>query len=297
MRVLTVATSVKGYFHLLRETTDRWGYDLHVLGWKQDWKGFAWKLVLYKEALQKVASNEPVICVDGYDVVAIAPSQEIERKFRASESPLVFSGQRYFPNQRWVQRFVDQVMSDDIQETITEKTSHARDYSRPCMGLLIGYSADLLRLFKKLIEIEKRRGTNDDQTLLNLHYLRHPDAIQVDTACTMFQNLWRTRGRLYGKIVPTDKHSEIEVYFDDAVDAFRVRNKAHQTSPCFLHAPFNLDINPVLKALKLDPPVLNYSKGWEYLRYSVLHHAKRAIGLYQPFKFRRTWRNGLPYSE
>ena len=279
MKIFTIATKSEGYFDLLRQTANRWGYDLHVLGWQQTWKGFAWKIELYIAALMKLPPDEPVICVDGYDVVTIGPPAEMHKKFKETNHRIVFSGQRYFPNQKRIQKLADQTMSLNLSKISDKKEDNSKDYSRPCMGLLIGYAGDLLLLFKKLMETERSKSINDDQTLLNIYYRSFPDSIHLDDKCMMFQNLWRTREGIYGKISSNDKDSEIEVIYDKVIESKRVRNKQYQTTACFLHAPFNLDMELLLNELNLNPPRMKFKKGWHYWRYSIIHHVKRALKL------------------
>ncbi len=283
MKILTIATKAEGYFNLLEETAQKWGYDLKVLGWEEEWKGFSWKLALYVGAFKNLPPDEPVICVDGYDVIAIAPAEEMLTKFKDFNQPIIFSGQRYFPNQKWLQYLADQVMSNDLVKVINEKSADTKDYSRPCMGLLIGYAKDLYLLFQRLLEIESQKSLNDDQTLLNIYYLQNPHSIQLDIHCVLFQNLWRTRGGIYGKISSKDKNAEVEVFYDSTIKAHRTRNKTFQTTACFLHAPFNLDMSMLLEEIQLNPPSVSFEKGWSYWKYSIMHHVKRALVLYAPF--------------
>jgi hypothetical protein len=250
------------------------------LGWQKEWQGFAWKLQLYLDALRKLPLEEPVICVDGYDVVVIAPAEEMLEKFKKLRHRMVFSGQRYFPNQKWIQRIADQVMSNNISTTINQSSDDTKDYTRPCMGLLMAYAGDLAALFESLLAIEKERSLNDDQTLLNIHYLNHPDSLYVDKECLMFQNLWRTRGGIYGKISSKDKSSEVEVFYDETIGAKRIRNKMFDSQACLIHAPFNLDMDMLLDELDLDHPTMKYAKGWHYWKYSLTHHISRAIKFY-----------------
>lgn len=286
MKLFTVATKEEGYFDLLKHTANRWGYDLQVLGWQQNWRGFSWKLDLYIEAFKNLPPDEPVICVDGYDVVVIAPANEMYKKFKSFNQQIIFSGQRYFPNQRWVQKLADQVMRYDLPQNIDKDANNSDSYSRPCMGLLVGYAGELLKLFQDLIVIERQRSLNDDQTLLNIYYSNYPDSINLDYKCLMFQNLWRTRGCLYGKISSKDKKAEIEVFYDEKIESLRVRNKQFNTDACFIHAPFNLDMELLLKELNLSSHKRSFKKSWHYWKYSIIHHIKRAIRLYFPFRKR-----------
>jgi len=283
MKIFTIATKAEGYFDLLRQTASRWGYDLQILGWQQTWKGFAWKLELYIVALMKLPADEPVICVDGYDVVVIGPADEMHKQFKDRNHRIVFSGQRYFPNQRWMQKLADQVMSNSLSKIINKEVDNSKDYSRPCMGLLIAYAGDLLLLFQKLMEIERRKSINDDQTLLNIYYINHPDSIHLDDKCIMFQNLWRTRRGVYGKISSNDEHSEVEVIYDKVIESKRVRNKQYHTTACFLHAPYKLDMGLLLNELNLTPPKMKFKNRWNYWRYSIFHHIKRALRLFLSF--------------
>ena len=280
MQILTIATKAEGYFPLLQQSSERWGYSLTALGWEQEWQGFAWKLRLYQKALASMPEEEPVVCVDGYDVVVLGPAAEVLDKFIASGQRVLFSGQRYFPNHRWMQKIADKVMSHNLQETITRMSTDPKDYSRPCMGLLIGYAGDLAKLFQNLLDIEVREQINDDQTLLNMFYLQHPDALALDLHCEIFQNLWRTSGLFYGKFSSKSKKAEVAVYFDEKANAFRIRNKDFLTTPCFIHGPFNLDMRPLLRELKIPAPNIHSSKGWNYWQYSIIHHAIRGIRLF-----------------
>ena len=211
MKIFTVATQEEGYYSTLKQTALKNGFTLKPLGWNKPWKGLAWKIDLYLEELKKCKKREPIICVDGYDVVVIGDSKEVYSKFLETGCPVLFSGQRYFPNQKWIQRISDQLMSNNKTYNIGDINEHL-DYSRPCMGLLIGYAENLTTLFERLQEIEREEKIGNDQILLNIFYLNHPDQIKVDTECQIFQNLWRTRGGVYGKITTKDKKCEVEVY-------------------------------------------------------------------------------------
>lgn len=283
MKILTIATTSEGYFDLLTLTARRWGFDLYVLGWQEEWKGFAWKIELYIDILSRLEKDEPVVCVDGYDVVVVGPVDDMREAFRESGQRIVFSGQRYFPNHRWIQKLADQVMSNHVSEFVSKGATQSQDYRRPCMGLVVACAGDLLRLFQQLIEMEKKKKVQDDQTLLNMFYIRHPLAIHLDMQCKMFQNLWRTRPGLYGQISAEDPTSEVEVFFDQKNAAKRIRNKRFNTTACFLHGPFNLDMGPLLRELGLDVPPGRGIKNWHYWRYSIVHHIKRALKLYFSF--------------
>ena len=276
MKILTVATHEEGYYTALKRTAGENGFSLATLGWNQAWKGLAWKIDLYLEALRKCNAQEPVLCVDGYDVVVVAKAEEVRLKFDEIGQPVLFSGQRYFPNQKWVQKISDQLLSNSRSHNIGD-IKKGFDYSRPCMGLLIGYPENLIALFEDLQKIEHSQQIGNDQILLNMYYLKHPDQIHLDTECRIFQNLWRTRGGLYGAISSKDKHCEVEVYQPVDQKFNRVRNKQFRTLPCFLHGPLNLDMYLLLKEIDIDVPKMSLKKGLHYWNYSIMYYIKRAL--------------------
>jgi len=164
------------------------------------------------------------------------------------------------------------------KKNIIAYNSKETDYNRLCTGLLAGYAGNLLALFKDLKKIEEEQHIGNDQILLNVYYLKYPASIRLDYRCELFQNLWRTSGGLYGKILPEDKNCEIEVFEEG--NGPRIRNKYFNTMPLFLHAPFNLDMSSVLSKLHLDPPPLDYKRGWYYWKYSILFYIKLGIRFY-----------------
>ncbi len=280
MKILTIATHSEGYFPLLEKTARLWGYDLHVLGWNREWQGLAWKLTLYHEALSCFPADEPVICVDGYDVVVTGPAEEAKSRFLASGQRLWFSGQRYWPNQPWMQRITDRLMTNS-HRTALVRTHDVQGYHRPCTGLFVGYAGDLHRLFGELTELEAAEPVGNDQILLNIYHLRYPGAIGVDEQCTVFQNLWRTRNGLYSQISPTDPSSEVEIVTDADTGRRRVRNKRFQSTPCFIHGPFNLNMDPLLEELDLTPEKTG-NRNANYWNYSMMFYITRGIRFYGP---------------
>src|SRR5271170_3341115 len=99
MKILTIATKNEGYLDLLIHTAEKFGYKIKVHGWGMPWRGLAWKLELYISELEKMDGDEPIVCVDGYDVIVVGSSEEMKTKFLRMNTAIIFSGQRYFPNQ------------------------------------------------------------------------------------------------------------------------------------------------------------------------------------------------------
>jgi len=271
VKILTIATKPEGYYPVLKRTALQWGYDLDTLGWQQPWQGFAWKLQLYIDALAALPPNEIVIGVDGYDVVVIGAAEETLATFKQANTEILFSGQRYFPNQKRIKKLADKVMR-------FESATHGdQAYNRPCMGLFIGYANQLHKLFTALMDIEKEHQLNDDQTLLNHYYAKNPTAFTLDTTCSIFQNLWRTSGGLYGTVTSKKSKSDVITNGDKEQGLLRLQNRTYHTLPTFIHGPFNLNMGPLLNELQIDHQPITFKKGWNYWRYSLVHHIKRGL--------------------
>ncbi len=278
MKILTIATHTEGYFPLLEQTARLWGYDFQVLGWGRKWEGLAWKLNLYHEALAQLPPDEPVLCVDGYDVVVTGPAHEARSRFLASGYRLWFSGQRYWPNQPWMQRITDRLMTNNHAASLV-RADDLKGYYRPCTGLFAGFAGDLQKLFEELLAMEAEQAVGNDQILLNLYFLNNPGAIGIDEQCTVFQNLWRTRPGIYSQISPKDSSSEVDLVRDPETGRKRVRNKRYQSLPCFVHGPFNLNMDPLLLALGFDTAKVG-NRNANYWSYSMMFYLTKALRLY-----------------
>ena len=274
MRVLTVATHQEGYLGLLKDSSRRWDYQLEVLGWGQEWQGLDWKLDLYCEALHGVDPEEVLMCVDAFDVVLVGPAEEARRKFCALGVPFLCSGQRRFAEWAWMERLADKVMTDDPDFDPDQYPSIESPYKRPCTGMMMGRGGHLLQLFQRLRSRESRRVHND-QILMTRFYLDHPEAVALDGRCAVFQNLWKSRGMLWGSASAKDEKSEVRLGQVDGQS--RLRNVWSGETPCVLHGPRNLDLKPILTELGYEAPGVAPKHRLHYLRYSVLHYVTRLL--------------------
>ena len=81
MKLVTVATHSQSYFPFLLESCKRYGAELVVLGFNQQWRGYNQKNLLMKEYLDTLASDQIVCFIDAYDVILLRPLEDLEALF------------------------------------------------------------------------------------------------------------------------------------------------------------------------------------------------------------------------
>ena len=54
MKLVTVATHAERYFPYLKLSVEKYKYELVVLGWGEEWKGFVWRFHLLKDYLNSL---------------------------------------------------------------------------------------------------------------------------------------------------------------------------------------------------------------------------------------------------
>jgi hypothetical protein len=270
VRALTVATKSDGYYPLLLSSADQFGYELTTLGSGEEWTGMAGKMIRYRDELSRYDPDTLVMLVDAYDVVFAAPAWEAESLFKHMQLPYLLSGQRYFASSPFIRHLADEVMGLDRSGRFLP-TLGEEAYGRPCMGALMGWAGSLVILFTQLVALEDEHQTGNDQILINLFLEKHPDAAHVDRRCTIFQNLWRTRGRLpiNGVFHPSDPEAEVRV-----LPSGRPENRLTGTRPQVIHGFMDLDMNPLLESLGYDTAGVKQVSGAEYFDYSIKTYLK-----------------------
>jgi hypothetical protein len=276
MKVFTVATDAEGYFPLLQQTCSDFGYDLHVLGWRQAWTGLLLKPELYTRALETLPAGEIVLCVDAFDVFVMAPVEEVRRKFVESGHAVLCSADREYTSIEWIQRIADKMMTDDLSFSPDKFPTPTARYKRLNSGLIVGYAGalrDVLAGARRLIA----PGIRNDQTPLTKYYLQHPDKIALDTRCAIFQSLAPTRGLLAcGSISGDDRGAD--VHWEQRADGTRrLRNPETGEYPCIFHGYGNLDMTPLIGEAGYTPPRYKMDRKLRHFRNHVFYYVKRSL--------------------
>jgi GR25 family glycosyltransferase involved in LPS biosynthesis len=88
----------KPAFQLLLASLKRGGYDVHLLGEGQPWRGFAERMRAYQAAAAAEPPGNLIAFLDGYDSMAILPASVAVEKFLArprAALPILFSAEPY----------------------------------------------------------------------------------------------------------------------------------------------------------------------------------------------------------
>ncbi|HPG25638.1 MAG: hypothetical protein H6748_13600 [Spirochaetaceae bacterium] len=274
MRTLTFATAHEGYLPILERSAERHGFALEVLGRGEPWLGMTAKLLAYHAAIGDLAPEAVVMIVDAYDVFFAGPATETAELFEKTRMPYLLSSQPYFPHSPRMRHLVDRVMGLGGSLLSSELETH--ELGRPCMGAFMGRAGALSKLLGALIRLEDRHRTENDQILVNLHLRDRPGDAHLDHDCRIFQNLWRTRGRLpwHGTFHPDDRRAELEL-----LPTGRVENRRTGSLPQVIHGPTNLDMGPLLSRLGYAVDDLPPRRAHAYYRTSVHGYVKRLIAM------------------
>lgn len=180
MKVITIATESGGYFNALIESSKKYNYQLIILGFNKEWKGFGWRLKLVLNFLKKLPAEEIVMMIDAYDVVFLRNSKDIIDEFKKLNTKFLCGA---FRKNDGIIGYVQE------KEFGKFKNDLIYPYVNICAGTWIGYVEDIINIYSKY-EIEDYQ---DDQILLNIIYDENNDRkiITADTKFNIFCTVFR----------------------------------------------------------------------------------------------------------
>lgn len=92
MRVIAVATHSERMFELFKQSGQKFGYTIDILGFGKAWKGFAWRFDLILQRLRELEDKDELILIsDAFDVVFINHAYVFEKRFKQLNSDIVFT--------------------------------------------------------------------------------------------------------------------------------------------------------------------------------------------------------------
>lgn len=101
MKIICVCTHSQGYFPVLQESCANYNFDLTILGWGEEWKGFGWKLKLISEFVSLLPADEVIASIDAFDTIVLQDPTEIERSFRDLGASFLCAAERKHNNPMW----------------------------------------------------------------------------------------------------------------------------------------------------------------------------------------------------
>ena len=177
---LTVATEEKPELRRLLDSGRRYGLGIEPLGLGSPWRGGdvaskpggAQKINLLRPALEKLPPEQPVLFVDGYDVVVTRHVRDILDAWRvaAGEAPLFAAEVFCWPDAACAGRYPE--------------AADGSPYRFLNSGAFIGRAEDLLRIVAEPVE-----DGDDDQGYYTERFLSGEHGMALDYGCRLFQCL------------------------------------------------------------------------------------------------------------
>lgn len=258
MRVITVATVKKGYFHALEKSCNDLGYTLTVLGLDQPWTGLTMKFRLVKDHIKDLPPDEIIIFVDAFDVIFLKHSSELKKKLQdIPHDKILFGKDNYYLALSMI--YGSPTFSDPVKGYINS-------------GVYIGRSRQIYALLEKICIETKCHKNLEDQYLLNNYQKHHrDDSIMIDFDSSIIYNFAPRQSLsiierfLHNK---RDKITEQDFTINDNEITFE-----NNISPVIIHGNGNTDMDILCEILKLPLETQrnfhNYN-GWRTIRHIML---------------------------
>ena len=176
IKVVTLATEEKGYFKWLKQSCERNGVNLTVLGMGMEWRGYMMKCELLKDMLENEDDNNIICVVDAYDVLMLKDVNSLRDDFIkfvsdnncsiiCTHDPVTDTGIKFF---------------DMITTEIKCRHFNCSRTSGINAGAYIGYVRSVKVLVNEMIRRCRELGEVDDQKILNELYNSGTSDIKID---------------------------------------------------------------------------------------------------------------------
>lgn len=216
IKYYTVATKQHDGLDRLKLSAEYYGIDLNVIGLDSSWTdgdvgrlehpGGGQKINILKQELQNLNDDDVVLFVDGYDVVFLTGTEEIEEKWdQFTQDPSV---KVIFGSEKAI--WPDPSIADQFPITDSE-------YRFLNSGNFIGRVKDLKKITEELIP-----DSGDDQLYYQHKFLSKQFGITLDYKAEIFQCI-------AGCADWPNIKDELDIEDD------RIKNRAHKTYPCVFH--------------------------------------------------------------
>ena len=200
LHVCTNASHKTRALEQLLESCQVYGIHLDVLGLGEPFS-FGKRLSDYHKYLEGIPPKDVVLFIDAYDVLILADEKTILDKFFSMNAPFVISA-----------------------ETNCFPFAHFASFYPPSptkfkylnAGSYIGYAGHIKRIYEDLSPIPY---DIDDQGLLSVYFLKHPEKFKLDYHCDLFLTLFQVAKR---ELV-LDRQKKI------------VKLLTTKTKPCLIH--------------------------------------------------------------
>lgn len=224
MRLVTVATDDQGYFPFLVKSCKRHGVHLDVLGWKQTWRGYNWRVKLMLDYLAPMDPNELVCFIDAYDVIVCASPEDMERAYRGlckkhgADIVVGFEAPKYYH---------DALIAEAMFGTCKKKRINA--------GTYMGRVKDLTEMLHAM-QAEAKEDAADDQVILTQVCNKSPARFHIDTEHELFLTVQSMITGIDDLVCKMDVDESLRLIYEGR-------------RPCIVHANGDTNMDSLLEKL------------------------------------------------
>ena len=223
LHIVTVANESKYYLPYLKQSCEKNGKKLEILGYGEEWKGFNWKFRLVKEYLYKLDKDDIVCFVDGYDVICLRNLKELPKTF-------------FELKKKYNCKIITGECKIAIPNILINKCMYLFSlfYCDSCnnkllnSGTYIGQVKDLILMLEQIRELSPNDSA-DDQVLLTKYCKKNNNDIYIDTENELFLTLFNPYSEIdnclnfknnkvyYNNNSPFFLHGSGETYLDNTI--------------------------------------------------------------------------------
>jgi hypothetical protein len=225
MKIVIYATHADGMYNILIDLLKKHGYPIQILGWGDTWQGFHQRTLVLHNYISQLDPNEIVVCLDGFDTLAIDTPTALMEKFYSLDVPCLWSSE--YDNIGYKKCIFGGILNG---------------------GMYMGYAGSLTFIYKTIID---EYGSNaldlDDQKIINDLYNRNvndfQDLITVDVDNLIFANISYENPLNYLTNIGSSKINYV------CCGDERIINRRTGAQPIFISGPGNINMKQFLDKL------------------------------------------------
>ena len=258
---VTIATHSERYFPILKESANRNGINLTVLGWGQEYTGHYMKDDIMLKYLESLPADENplIVFIDGFDSIILSNAEEFDRKWEQHQRD---TSKRLNDNTHSIPEVL---VSRDFDPEWLARPFFSYNYSRvfsKCSdmyinaGQFMGKKSALIE-FLQLAKHYRDPKISSNQLVWALTYRdnRKDPIFLIDSQSDIFLNYCLTN-TLEGLDITVDSSTR------------RVHLGITGTQPCVISGPGSSDLDDIAKKLgyTVENPQTNAIRWYSYLR-------------------------------
>jgi hypothetical protein len=249
LKIVTVATKSNYYLPYLKESVERHGSELIILGYGEEWSGFNLKYSLIIEYLKTLNRKDIVCFIDGYDVICCRNLNEITNiflKIKEKHGCKIIVGE-------------DKMDMGNVMNQVARNFIYLF-FGGMCKkkflnsGTYIGYVEDILDITNNIYKLTNS-NTSDDQIQMKKYCREHPNDFYIDINSEMFLTINKPYYDI-DHLVKIDENNHL--YYKNS-------------KPFFIHAPAGTFLDNILSKLgyTTDIQIREQIKNDFYKKYSM----------------------------